>query len=115
MGWLTDSEWPAPTCAAGVRASSVSESTDYRVRSRASYCASNLAGSQHREGPSADAPERPRNQWLMGVGDGICWRARVEEASRGRRFGGRNTNAVSKRCACAGTKVSRLGRLVVTL
>ena len=97
MGWLADAAWSAPTWAAGVRASSGAESTAYSVRSRASYGASNLAGSQPREGPSADAPERPRHQWLMGMGDGIFWRARVEEASRGRRLGGLNTDAVSKR------------------
>ena len=56
-----------------------SEPTDCSAGSRASRDAAHLAGGQHRQGASVDAPERHWDQWGMAVSDGIFWLARVEE------------------------------------
>jgi hypothetical protein len=45
----------------------------------------------------------------MGGSEGIFWRARGEASSRGRRLSGLNTDPVSQRRECPGTRDHQVG------
>src|SRR5262249_21333565 len=76
----------------------------------ASCPAAKLAQSEHRAGASVDAAQRAREQWGLGVSEGIFCLACVEASSRGGWFSGLDAHTVSKRRECPRTRQHQVGQ-----
>ena len=97
LGWLADSTGSAASDFAGLCPSHLFERTDCRDRSRTPCPASDLKRREYRQNPSVNDAQRHWDQWVMVVGDGIFWLARLQESSGSGRLSGFHPHAVSKR------------------